>query len=272
MSPNPDSSSYQYQDQLGSFTNTTTQPSQRQFDSPPIPSNQGDINLLNPEETLNELREPNGEIPAWLNYIKHQYTPPDDVDTLLLYPCAAQKPMPVSMTYRALSKTLDRYTYEEKSRIHTVTVSEPMGLIPMEFQDQQGNNPTWIYDTPGLFRWWCKDNNTGWNKQAQQMCLQILGKHIAGFIDRAIENDWYNAKIACVRHLTPSGGTTIDQTHRQMLEIVESITGVDLTWVPSEKTIKALSDKQEHAYTMQGVAYDPIQTELSKELTTALEA
>lgn len=266
-----DQDTYQLQGTLGSFSDSTPNPTKCSFESPPIPSDQDEIELLSPRETLAALRDQEGDISSWLRYVKQQYTPPEEKDVLLLYPCAATKPMPDSRTYASLWNTLDRYAHEDRRRIHIVTVSEPMALIPLEYQSQDGSNPTWLYDTPGLFRWWCKDNNTKWDKQAQQMSLQILGKHIGGFLERAEEQGWYETKIACVRHLTPSGGTSIDQTHRQMLEVAEGVSGVDLEWLPSADTIEALTEKQKHAYTMQGVSYDPVQTELSALLTKALD-
>lgn len=264
-----ESQPYQYQEHLGAFgqTDSPNHTAEQTFSSPPIPANQDSIELHTPLETLEVLRDKTSDIRTWLSYIKHHYTPPDQTDVLLLYPCASQKPMAESNSYQALSRTLSAFSHDDQRRIHVVTVSEPMGLIPFELQDGE----TWLYDTPGLFRWWCQENGTEWNEQAQQQCLRILGEHIAGFLDRAAENDWYDAHLTCVRHMTVNGNTSIDQTHRQMLETAEAITGVELTWLPTEETLTALTGTDEHAWQMQGVAYEPVQTELAAYLTDALD-
>lgn len=259
---------HQYQEHLGAFDESTgTQSPTAAFESPPIPPNQDEMELLNPIDTLDVLRDPESNVRQWLSYIEQQYTPPEHTDVLLLYPCAAQKPMPESKTYHALSKTLAQYTEEQQRRIHVVTVSEPMGLIPYEFQDGE----TWLYDNPGLFEWWVKNNEETWDKQSQQQCLRILGEHIAGFLDRALENDWYGSHIACVRHMTAKANESGDQTHRQMLETAEAITDIDLTWLPTEDVVLTLVEEVgTMAWQMQGVAHDAIQTELADHLDAAL--
>lgn len=261
---------YQHQEALTAFTETeNTQSTPDSFPAPPIPPNQEDIELRTPVETLDVLRDPTSDIRSWLSYIKNQYTPPDHTDILLLYPCASQKPIPESNTYQALAKTLSKYGPGDQQRIHVVTISEPMGLIPYEFQT--GHGDVWMYDNPGLFQWWCQENGTKWNRGAQQQCLQILGEHIAGFLDRALDNEWYDTHIACLRRMSANGNTSIDQTHRQMLETAEAITGIHIDWLPTEETLRALSDKQEHGWQMQGVAYEPVQSELSAALRKAIE-
>ncbi len=258
---------HQYQEHLGAFGETTpTQPVTR-FEEPPIPPNQDNLELLNPIDTLDLLRDPESDVRQWLSFIKNQYTPPAHTDVLLLYPCAAEKPMPESKTYHALSKTLSQYPEEQQRRVHVVTVSEPMGLIPYEFQDGE----TWLYDNPGLFEWWVKNNDETWNTQSQQQCLRILGEHIAGFLNRAIENEWYDTHIACVRHMTAKANESSDQTHRQMLETAEAITNSDLTWLPTEEVVTALVEEVgTMAWQMMGVSHDAIQTELATHLDDAL--
>lgn len=259
--------SHQYQEHLGAFAQTPKQATPTSFSDPPIPTAQDNIELTTPAGTLDVLRDPESDIRAWLSYVKHQYTPPGGTDVLLLYPCAASKPMCDSNSYQALSQTLSRYSRAEQERIHVVTVSEPMGLIPFELQDGE----TWLYDCPGLFQWWCQENDTEWNEPAQQQCLQILSEHISGFLERAVSNDWYDEHLTCVRHMTATGNTSIDQTHRQMLESAEAISGTSLNWLPTEETLTAFSETEEHAWQMQGVAYEPVQTELDAHLSAALE-
>lgn len=263
--------SHQYQEHLGSFSTSPPQQPEATFDDPPIPEDQDEMELLSPEQTLDVLRDPNSDVRQWLAYIEQQYAPPEHTDTLLLYPCASEKPMCESRTYQALSETLAQYTKEQQRRIHVVTVSEPMGLIPYELQDGE----SFLYDNPGLFGWYVKkETDNDWNKPAQQQCLQILGDHIAGFLQRAVENNWYENRIACVRHLSAYGNTSGDQTHRKMLRHAESATSadLDLTWLPEEETVLALTDSVgPMAWQFTGVSHSAIQTELAEYLTRALD-
>jgi archaeosine synthase len=237
------------------------------FQNPPIPSNQEEMELLTPEETLELLKNESSEVSQWLKYIKSQYKPPEHVDILLLAPCASEKPMPESRTYEAIAETLDRYPEQQKNRIHLVTVSEPMGLIPYEFQDCD----TWLYDCPALFKWWCKENDKEWNDNAQDTALRILGEHIAGFLDRSQRESWYDQHIACVRHLTSHGNTSQDQTHRRMLERAQAISGASLDWYPTEETIKTLTENVgKMAWQMMGISHPHPQAELASVLDNAL--
>lgn len=263
-------STHEYQERLGEFSPDQPVSPPVQFDTPPIPTEQDKLELLNPIETLDVLRDPGSEVRQWLSFIRDQYTPPEHVDVLLLYPCAAEKPMPDSKTYRALASTLTQFSPEEQRRIHVVTVSEPMGLIPFEYQD--ASDPKWLYDNPGLFEWWVKNNDERWDTQAQQQCLRILSEHIAGFVERAVSNDWYSAEIACVRHMTAQLNESSDQTHRQMLERCESMTGHEFSWLPTEDVVDALvTGTGQMAWQMMGVSHDAIQTELASALETALQ-
>jgi hypothetical protein len=143
-------------------------------------------------------------------------------------------------------------------------------LIPLEFQSSE--NPTWLYETPGLFRWHVKEAGREWDSHAQQQALQILGEGIAGFINRALTNGWYDSYIACVRHRTCNGNKCNDHTHRRMLEIVESITGIEFEWIPNEDTITQLTEERSSmAWNMSGVAHSVVQSELSEALNEALE-
>jgi len=261
-------SNYQRQERLNSFGDTPAEPTTTtKFSEPPIPKNQSNIELTNPIETLEAIEDQTGDIRNWLSYIQDHYEPPSHVDTLILYPCASTKPMCESNTYQALAETLDQYSVEKKRRTHILTVSEPFGLIPYELQ--QGD---FVYDNPGLFRWWCKENDQQWDENAQQMALQILGEHIGGFLKRASENSWYETELACVRHLTAQGNTSIDQTHRQMLETAESVANVDLTWLPTEDVVTTLTDERSAmAWQMKGVSHEVVQTELAKHLDRAFE-
>lgn len=264
----PSNSNHELQGRLEEFSESPpTSPTHDTFNSPPIPPNQDELELLNPIDTLDALRNETGDIRAWLTYIRDQYIPPEEKSILLLYPCASKKPMPDSKTYDALSTTLSQFSDADSQRIHVVTVSEPMALIPLEFQD----GDRFLYDNPGLFEWWVKENDHQWDKQAQQQCLRILGEHIAGFLERAIENDWYEEYIACVRHITAYGNHSGDQTHRQMLETAEALTGHELQWLPSEETVQTLTDAVgPMGWQMNGVAHDVAQTELADALSDAL--
>jgi hypothetical protein len=252
---------------LGTFDNTSSPAPATSFDSPPIPSDQESLELRNPIETLDLLNNPTSEVREWLSFIQHQYQPPSERDVLLLYPCAGEKPMCNSDTYQALWKTLDRYSESTRRRIHVVTVSEPMGLIPFEFQ-----NGEFVYDCPGLFGWWCKEHDEPWDTTAQERCLTILGDAIGGFLSRATSNGWYDTTIACVRHVTAKGNLGSDQTHRRMLERAESLSDSSLMWLPPTEVVTTLTDEVNvMAWQMSGVSHPAIQSVLADHLDAALD-
>ena len=57
------------------------------------------IVLLNPYDVLKALTS-NGPVRRWLEFVAHEYEPPDGKEVLLLYPCSAVKPYSQSRLYR----------------------------------------------------------------------------------------------------------------------------------------------------------------------------
>lgn len=250
-----------YQQSLGE-PNTPSDAVTGPFEDP-VPKSQSDLELDSPQKTKEAMADEDTGIPQWLWYIENQYTPPEGKHILLLYPCAGQKPMKTSNTYKALSRTLQQLPPAQRNHVHVLTVSEPMALVPDEYHERE-----FTYDCPGLFKWYCSEHDTDWNETIQQQCLHKLGKTIAGFLERATNNNWYEEVIACVRHRSLNGNQSISQTHRQMLETAESITGISLDWYPTDKLLDSIPEEDSYPYRMQGVAYDPVQQEL---LTTLQE-
>lgn len=76
------------------------------------------------------------------------YTPPKDVDILVLLPCSAKKPYKLSQSHRYFARALDdsgvRY------RIHEVMVTSPLGIVPRELEDLYPVNQ---YDVPVTGHW-----------------------------------------------------------------------------------------------------------------------
>lgn len=232
-------------------------------DSTVVPERQDTMELLTPVDTLNAVKGPS-QVSEWLDFISNTYVPPSEKSVLLLYPCASHKPMVDSKTYAALWDTLDQLSADEREQVHVVTVSEPMGLIPWEYQDGE----TWLYDCPGLFKWWVKDNDLAWDKDAQQQSLSVLGSVIGAYLSRAGTQDWYDDVLACVRHRTATGNTTINQTHRQMIETATELPAVDVTWLPSDEMVETLvEERSAYAWQMNGVSHSLVQNELLHYLT-----
>lgn len=238
------------------------------IDAPPVPEDQDDIDLRTPTEVLTAMRR-DERIRDWLAYVEHQYEPPAEKDILLLYPCASTKPFCEARSYKALEQTLAKFDPDARERIHVITVSEPFGLIPYEFQD----GLTWTYDCPGLFEWWCSTNDHPFCSRTQRQALHHLGDKIGGFLQRATDGEWYEKHIAFIRSYTGELNTSSDQTHRRMLDVAVDSSDAMVDIQPSKAVLGDLvadSDGQ-MAWQMQGVAHTEMQDALKRRLDEALD-
>lgn len=105
------------------------------------PSTNPELTAYTPGETWQLFNHP--EIKSWHQKII-SYKIPDSYDTMVLVPCAATKPWKNATagklypSYNKLSK--------EYGNLYFVTISEPLGIVPMELWDEFPQ-----YDNPGLF-------------------------------------------------------------------------------------------------------------------------
>lgn len=105
------------------------------------PTTNPELTAYTPGETWNPFNH--SEIKGWHQKII-SYKIPDEYDTMVLVPCAATKPWKNATSghlYPSYNKLSTEY-----GNLYFVTISEPLGIVPMELWDEFPQ-----YDNPGLF-------------------------------------------------------------------------------------------------------------------------
>lgn len=223
------------------------------------------LRLLNPEQVYNALISDQRVI-DWLTFIAYHYKPTRR-ELLLLYPCTAVKPYSSSRSYKALYKTLAKLG-DKRQRVHLITISEPFGLIPQEFQ----RDGQWDYDCPGLFRWWCIRNGQPFSKEKLDKSIEILAKYTAEFLKRVHREGLYCKAVAFVRTYSSSLSINDDHTHRRIIEKASEISNVIVDILPPKELVaKIVTEKGRLAWDMYGVAHPIAQDYLLNYLNEALE-
>jgi len=92
------------------------------------------------------LRRP--EVSRFLLRLKERYRPPPAKELLLLLPCSKTKPYRLSPSHRRYWGALEGLPY--LSRVHVVSVTSPLGLVPRELEDV---HPARHYDIPVTGDW-----------------------------------------------------------------------------------------------------------------------
>jgi archaeosine synthase len=217
--------------------------------------------FYSPLEVYEALSSNDGYVVKWLQFVSESYIPPPTKTILLLYPCSAVKPYNLSRSYKALYSTLEKLPEVVRKSIHVVTISEPFGLVPEEFYEKWSK---W-YDCPGLFEWWCNKYGVAYDKELASKCINILAIHIARFLVRT--RDQYAKRIAFVRTYTSSLKPS-DSTHRKIMELATSISGVQVELHPSKDIVeKIVKDKGRSAWDFYGVSHPLAQEYLARLLT-----
>ncbi|MHB1931716.1 MAG: DUF5591 domain-containing protein [Thermoplasmata archaeon] len=111
--------------------------------------------------------------------LKDRYRPPPSKELLLLVPCSRTKPYRLSPSHRRLAAALEGVPPAE--RIHWVSVSSPIGLVPAELEDIY---PARHYDIPVTGEW-----------------LESERKIVQEGFDHLVATGRYRA---CVAHLDPA--------------------------------------------------------------------
>lgn len=207
------------------------------------------LELLNPEEVYTALIN-NLKVSDWLTFISNHYKPLHK-KILLIYPCTATKPYSKSRSYKALFKTLS-VLGEKREDIHLVTISEPFGLIPEEFQSGED----WNYNCPGLFEWWCKRNGQTFSKEKLDKCIEILSDYTAEFFKKAHRGEYYHKIVAFVRTYTSQLEPKDDHTHRRIIDRAAKIAGITVDILPHKELVsKIVKERGRFAWDMYGVAH-----------------
>ncbi len=119
------------------------------------------------------------EMVRFRSRLRERYRPPPSKELLLLVPCSRTKPYRLSPSHRRLAAALDGVQPAE--RIHWVSVSSPIGLVPAELEDVY---PARHYDIPVTGEW----------LESERRIVQ------EGF-DHLVATGRYRA---CVAHLDPA--------------------------------------------------------------------
>lgn len=187
--------------------------------------------LLNPYDVLKALTS-NGPVRRWLEFVAHEYEPPDGKEVLLLYPCSAVKPYSQSRLYRVLYTTLNELG-PAGNKVHVVSVSEPFGLVPEDMYprfDEMG----W-YDCPGLFKWWCTRHGQPYDEEVVQQCIDLIAKYVATFLSRTKSH--YVKRIAFVRTMSSGLRRLMDHTHANIVERASKLSGVHVELLPPRELV-----------------------------------
>jgi archaeosine synthase len=149
-----------------------------------------------------------------------------------------------------------------------MTISEPFGLIPEEFQDRKD----WNYDCPGLFEWWCKRNGQTFSKEKLNKCIEILGDYTAKFLEKAQREGCYSKIVAFVRTYTSQLVKRDDHTHRKIIERAAKIAGVQVDILPPKKLVsRIVKERGRFAWDRYGVAHPIAQNFLLNYLREVFE-
>ncbi len=88
------------------------------------------------------------EVRRFRERFRNRYTPPPSKEVLLLVPCSKTKPYRNSRSHRRFAEALDGLRGRE--RVHVVSVTSPLGVVPRELEDLP---PARHYDIPVTGDW-----------------------------------------------------------------------------------------------------------------------
>ncbi|EQD40771.1 archaeosine tRNA-ribosyltransferase, partial [mine drainage metagenome] len=95
------------------------------------------------------------EMARFRRRLLERYVPPPSKTVLLLVPCSRTKPYRLSRSHRRFAAALDGLRPIE--RLHVVSVSSPIGLVPRELEDVP---PARDYDIPVTGEWEDRERRT----------------------------------------------------------------------------------------------------------------
>lgn len=155
-----------------------------------------ELTAYTPGETLKLLSHP--KIVSWHNKVSN-YKIPEEYKTVVLVPCATSKPWGAAACggdyYPAYNKILKEVESGEiPGPVFFATISEPLGIVPMDMWDEFP-----AYDNPGLFEdgplrsgMSTKDWNASqfgqkymlpFDQEAKDKSIDILGDVVANFVE-----------------------------------------------------------------------------------------
>lgn len=90
------------------------------------------------------------EVLRWHKRIRERYTPPEDIKLTVLLPCSAKKPYSKSKSHMLFKRYIKRGAKNKISRVHEVSLTSPLGLVPRELENVY---PAAHYDIPVTGHW-----------------------------------------------------------------------------------------------------------------------
>lgn len=221
--------------------------------------------LYSPKQVHDAILHHN-TISNWLKFVSNKYQYPRK-KVILIYPCSTTKPYNKSQSYRQLFKTLSRLRQDQVERVHIMTISEPFGLVPIEFCNESF---TW-YDCPGLFEWWCNRHKIDYDEEYLNKSIDLLADCVGESLRRALTDFGYEEIVGFVRTHTSSLDLRKDHTHRRILERVSEKFGIDIKLLPSKSVVKkVVRNRGRFAWDMYGPGHPIAQETLLRYLREKL--
>lgn len=189
---------------------------------------------------------------------RERYHPPGSKRLLLLVPCSKTKPYRNSPSHRRIAKALEGVPGLE--RIHTVSVTSPLGVVPRELEDLP---PARHYDIPVTGDWDEAEREavrTGVRTLLERGRYEAVVAHLDpaeyGFLQGALEPG------PPVRWTLPDDRTTSTAALQSLRATVDELTG---SWGPSQgamrtvrEELKALAEMQFGSVGAEALFRDPV--------------
>ena len=78
------------------------------------------------------IRRP--EVRRWHSRVAERFTPPENIELVLLFPCSAKKPYSFSRSHTLYRKAMKEALGSGVSRVHELILTSPFGVVPREWE------------------------------------------------------------------------------------------------------------------------------------------
>jgi hypothetical protein len=223
-----------------------------------------DLTAYTPGETWDLLHHP--KIQQWHTKMR-QWQVPSRYRTIAFVPCAKTKPWEGPSVARSVLYSAYNQLRSEQDQVYFVTISEPLGVVPMDFWSQFPQ-----YDNPGLFhddalrsgmlseQW--KDSPAGkkmivpFDEAAYQKSINLLGIEIGAWM-QAHKDRSFVAFVANSDY-SPS-------THEQMLQVASQASGLSIeSFFKKPVARKTPYGYMREVLAKRGVRFDSAKTRLER--------
>jgi len=194
----------------------------------------------------------NLEVEKLRQFITDNYSNGDKSKIALLIPCSKTKPYTLSPTTKAILNKVYSIIGKNNHIIDFFVVSEPIGLIPLEYEIKYPASsydmtlPGWLHlekanrikrgNGEKIFQTINENSQKNDNlRRDQREIINFLSEEIGKFLLK--QSKKYNKIIAYVR-----------STHRQMIEITNEKYDLEIEIIPSKKDIREIIKKKGQIY------------------------